>query len=266
MSTTIPAPLPVARLIEEWERQQSTYIPRREERFAVMLDIVEHLAPTTAPTILDLGTGPGSLAVRAAQRFPDATVVALDHDPYLLRMAEQRLTGLDPAVAARIHLARVDLRAPDRLAGLLQDLDLPALPTVAVSTTALHWLHPADLTGLMAALAGLLGTDGLYVNGDHLADRRDPARFDGLFTAVNDRSRARWEAQGAMDWEAWWAAAAEAGEWPEELAERTRWRQERDPSPEATLDHHLASLDAVGFDAAPVWRYFDDVVVAAVRR
>ncbi|MFF0816177.1 class I SAM-dependent methyltransferase [Rhodococcus sp. NPDC003318] len=81
-----------AELVERWDRQQAAYIADREVLFGVMLDALE-LAVGTDFTAVDLACGPGSLSGRILDRFPDARVVALDHDPMLLELAREHLAG-----------------------------------------------------------------------------------------------------------------------------------------------------------------------------
>ena len=68
------------RWIDRWDAQQQRYMPDREERFTALIDAVEAGARRPAPPVLDLGCGPGSLAVRLLGRMPAATVVAIDAD------------------------------------------------------------------------------------------------------------------------------------------------------------------------------------------
>ena len=67
-------------------------MPEREERFAVIADVVEVVAGGR-PRVLDLGCGPGSLSVRILDRLPAASVVAVDADPVLLAARAQRGRG-----------------------------------------------------------------------------------------------------------------------------------------------------------------------------
>jgi methylase of polypeptide subunit release factors len=62
------------------EAQQGLYLPEREARFGMMIDILRAIVGD-APTVIDLGCGPGSLALRIADGLPDAHVVAVDADP-----------------------------------------------------------------------------------------------------------------------------------------------------------------------------------------
>jgi len=73
-----------------YNQLQSTYLPDREERFTVILDVLETLLPKHFVT-LDLGCGPGSMSQRLLSRFPQARSVALDIDPILLLLGQQVL-------------------------------------------------------------------------------------------------------------------------------------------------------------------------------
>ena len=50
--------------IDRWDRQQEVYMPDREDRFTALIDAVEAGTGRPDPLVLDLGCGPGSLAVR----------------------------------------------------------------------------------------------------------------------------------------------------------------------------------------------------------
>src|SRR5947208_11442963 len=105
-------------------------MPDREERFAAMIDAVEVGAGRPDPLVLDLGSGPGSLAVRLLDRIPAASVVAIDADPLLLALGRSAYGG-----RAGLRFVDLDLGAPGWAGGL----GLARAADAAVSTTALHW-------------------------------------------------------------------------------------------------------------------------------
>ena len=72
--------------VSRWDAQQEWYMPDREERFTVLIDAAEAGVGRDDPLVLDLGCGPGSLAVRLLDRMPAARVVAIDTDPLLLAL------------------------------------------------------------------------------------------------------------------------------------------------------------------------------------
>ncbi len=125
---------------DSWDRQQEWYMPDREERFRVMLDMVEACVGT-APRVLDLACGTGSITKRLLERFPDATSVGVDLDPALLAIAEGYFAG-----DGRVRFVRADLTDPG-WTGLLPDGPYDAVLTA----TALHWLRVGPLAALYGA-------------------------------------------------------------------------------------------------------------------
>src|SRR4051812_5605211 len=193
--------------IARWDRQQEVYVPEREERFTVIADAVEAATGRADPLIVDLGCGPGSLAVRLLARFPNATVVAVDADPLLLELATTAYADLPG-----LRIVDTDLRRPGLPAAL--GLDRPA--DAVVSTTALHWIEAAELHLLYAEVHSLLRPGGVLLNGDHLRDSQP-----GLQALARDLVTLREQREAVAggdaaaereDWEQWWEAVAGAPE------------------------------------------------------
>jgi SAM-dependent methyltransferase len=253
--------------IERWERQQEVYIAHREERFAALIDAVEAGTGRPDPLVLDLGCGPGSLAVRLLARLPQATVIGVDADPVTLVLGRAAYAGL-----SGLRFADTDLRAP----GWESELGLPAgrgLDAV-VSTTALHWLTGAELRALYTALAALLRSGGLFLDGDHL--RRDEGSspvLAGLERALEDREARRrfpgGHAGRAEDWEQWWAAVTADEALAAAAAERSARRlgaSDHSTADGVRLETHLSALRAAGFaEAGTVWQHGASRLLCAVR-
>ncbi|MFD5799386.1 class I SAM-dependent methyltransferase [Streptomyces diastatochromogenes] len=284
------------RWVRRWERQQERYAVDREERFAVIADLVELIAASAAhrSLIVDLGCGPGSLAARLARRLPDADIVAVDRDPLLLELARTH-----HADAARYVDAVIG--EPGWTEALTLDRPLDA----AVSTTALHYLNPDTLRRTYGQLASLLRPGGILVNGAHppppATPNRPRARAPGrrpggaprpggprpartTHTAPppppphttpprtaehrGPRGGPRRRAFAHEDWSSWWAAIAEDPEMTDLFAEhRTRCSPTgTDNAARLSLPTHLRLLRQAGFaHAGPVWQYGDSCVVVAIR-
>lgn len=253
------------RLINSWEDQQAAYVTLREQRFAIMLDAIARLCEESADldaegaglTVVDLGCGPGSLSQRVLDRFAAARVIGVDYDPLLLALAEARLSDQH---GSRFTAVDADLAAPDWAAGL------PAGPVqVAVSSTALHWLEPAQLVQLYGSLGALLPDGGMIMNADHL--RYDPRAQPFLTRAAaadDERTQGEAHARGVRTWEQWWAEAVAVPALGRHHAERERRFADRPPPPHAPLEFHLQALRTSGFaEVGVVWRHYDDVVVFA---
>ena len=237
--------------LERWDAQQETYMPDREERFEVMVDLLEMTAGQR-PRVLDLACGPASLSARVLARLPEATVVGVDADPVLLTLApESAPTGL--------QLVDADLRHPD------WSRRIPAGPYDAVlSTTALHWLRPAALRAVYAACARLLRPGGLLANGDHLRVLASP-RLDALARELDRRRTARHRGEGE-NWRGWWDAVRADANLSDAMAERERRQFDHPEETETSLAVHEQALRQAGFSEVGVlWRKGTDAVLAALR-
>ncbi|MCQ9386749.1 class I SAM-dependent methyltransferase [Brevibacterium moorei] len=262
-----------ARLVAAWDAQQAALVNRREDRFSTVVALVVRMltsraeAPTaSALTVLDLGCGPGSLSARVLERLPGVHVIGVDYDPALLHLAA---THLAEAYPRRFHPLDSDLAGcgwAEAVSALLSAEALPPIGAV-VSSTALHWLHPAQLVDVYTRAAGLLPAGGLLLDADHLRYDSVAEPFLSAAAAADDlATQTRDQAAGALTWDQWWEELAGVPEFACHLAERARRFADRPPTPPAPLDFHLAALTCAGFsEAAPVWRHLDDVIVCGVR-
>jgi SAM-dependent methyltransferase len=243
--------------LDRWDRQQEYYLPDREERFAVIADVVAESAGREDPLIVDLGAGPGSLSVRLLDRLPTATVVAVDADPLLLGLAS---AAFDDRPGLRI--VRHDLREPGWVAGL--GLDRPA--NAVVSTTALHWLTRPQLAELYRQCGELLEPGGVVVNGDHLHDGPDRPRLDVLTRRIAKDRAARVDLRRTEDWDQWWDAVAVAPELADLRAASDARPTEHSAADIPTYEDHVRYLRNAGFaEVGTVWQHGDDRVLVAVR-
>lgn len=248
--------------IQRWDAQQQNYLPDREDRFTAMIDVVQAATGRPDPLVLDLGCGPGSLAVRLLDRLPEATVVGIDADPVLLTIGRAAFANLPG-----LRLAEADLRS----AGRLLELGLDRPPDVAVSTTALHWLTPEALAELYRALAGLLRPGGLLLDGDHLSEDDDTAPTLAHLgrVLIEQEERRRHPAGHAETWAGWWDAVKADPALADAVAERQRLRldSEHHGSPSGRLSVHVAALRAAGFaEIGTLWQRGENRLLCAVLR
>ena len=187
--------------IERWDRQQEESLPDREERFTALIDAVEVAAGRSDPLVLDIGCGPGSLAVRLLDRLPSAIVIGLDADPVSLTLGQAAYSG-----RPGLRFIDLDLRVP----GWSGQLGLPRPADATVSTTALHWLPEPDLRAMYAELATVLRPGGLLLNCDHFSlDAKESPTLARLDLALRRREDQRRFPDGHPEsWSAWWEAAA----------------------------------------------------------
>jgi trans-aconitate methyltransferase len=243
-----------ARWVERWERQQQRYAVDREARFTVVADVVEHVtAGRPDPLVVDLGCGPGSLAVRLAQRLPHARIVAVDMDPLLLGLGRTVGSGAIDYVEAVIGAD-----------GWTSALGLDGPLDAAVSTTALHYLHDHELQRVYRQLAGILRPGGVLVNADHLL----PEGAADIAAHVGLRWAARQNAFTHEDWDSWWASAEQDPELTDLFAERRLRPGTRtgSRSNRLTVNRHTEMLRQAGFgQVGCVWQVGNSYVLVAVR-
>jgi SAM-dependent methyltransferase len=246
--------------IERWDAQQQAYLPDREDRFTAMIDVVEEIGGRPDPLVLDLGCGPGSLAVRLLARLPQATVVAIDADPVLLALGHAAWAGLPG-----LRFADRDLRS----AGWSDGLGLERQPDAAVSTTALHWLTQPALAALYEELSGLIRPGGLVLDGDHLSEDADQApTLARLGRALIEREERRRQPDGvAESWTGWWSAVTAEPALAGAVAARERLAldSEHHGSPAGRLSVHVAALKAAGFaEVGTLWQRGENRLLCGV--
>ncbi|GAA2946916.1 class I SAM-dependent methyltransferase [Streptomyces argenteolus] len=239
---------------QSWDRQQEWYMPDREERFRVMLDMVEAVVGPE-PRVLDLACGTGSITDRLLTRFPEATSTGVDLDPALLAIARGTFDGDD-----RVTFVTADLKDPawpDRLPHASYDAVLTA--------TALHWLHSEPLAALYGQLGRLVRDGGVFMNADHMIDTGTP-RINAAERARRHAAMDRARADGALDWAQWWALAAKDPVLAAPTAERFRIYGEHADGDMPSPRWHARTLREAGFaEARTVWSSPSDSLVLAVK-
>ncbi|PWI44071.1 class I SAM-dependent methyltransferase [Streptomyces sp. ICBB 8177] len=239
---------------DSWDRQQQWYLPDREERFRVMLDLVEAVAGT-APVVLDLACGTGSITDRVLRRFPGARCTGVDLDPALLTIARGHFAG-----DARATFVTADLTDP----GWLDALPHRSFDAV-LTATALHWLRAEPLRQLYGQVAGVVREGGVLMNADHMPDGGTP-RLDEAERALRHARQERERAEGVLDWEAWWQAAAGDERLAEAVARRFEIYGSHADGEVQPPEWHVQALRAAGFgEARTVWRSVTDAVVLGLR-
>jgi SAM-dependent methyltransferase len=246
--------------IERWDRQQEESLPDREDRFTALIDAVEEGTGRPDPLVLDLGCGPGSLAVRLLDRLPRATVIGIDADPVSLALGQAAYSG-----RPGLRLIDLDLREP----GWSARLNLARPADAAVSTTALHWLPEHDLRAMYAELATVLGPGGLLLDGDHFTlDVKESPTLARLDLALRQREdQRRFPAGHSESWSAWWEAVAADPLLSGHVAERARRRVDagHHGTESTQLATHVEALTHAGFaEIGTLWQRGDNRLLCAV--
>jgi trans-aconitate methyltransferase len=229
-------------------------MPDREERFRVMLDMVEAVVGPE-PRVLDLACGTGSITDRLLKRFPRATSTGVDLDPALLAIARGTFEGDD-----RVTFVTADLKD----AAWTERLPHEAYDAV-LTATALHWLHSEPLATLYGQIGGLVRDGGVFMNADHMIDTGTP-RINAAERAHRHAAMDRARARGAVDWADWWALAAKDPVLAEPTAERFAIYGEHADGDMPSVHWHARTLREAGFaEARAVWASPSDSLVLAVK-
>jgi trans-aconitate methyltransferase len=239
--------------LQRWDAQQERYIPDREERFRVVIDVVRAATGGGPAGVVDLGCGPGSLSQRIADALPEAQVVGVDADPLLLGLGRA-------SVGPRVRLIEANLTNP----GWADATGLPGPWDAAVSSTALHWLTSTDLSQLYRTLAENLRPGGVFVNADNMGIGQP--RLDALGNAVRQARTYRVGTAENEDWKSWWQALQQDEEMAPLLDARSAAMIAHSSENDLTVWQHAELLRQAGFaEAGPVWQFGDDHVLVAVR-
>ncbi|MEW2129595.1 class I SAM-dependent methyltransferase [Streptomyces sp. NPDC005435] len=239
---------------ESWDRQQEWYLPDREERFRVMLDMVEAFAGP-APRVLDLACGTGTITARLLDRLPGATSTGVDLDPALLTIARGTFAGDD-----RVTLVEADLKDPEWTSALPYDSY-----DAVLTATALHWLRLDDLTTLYGRLAQLTRDGGVFMNADHMPDATTP-RINAAERAQRHARMEEARRAGALDWANWWRFAAEDPVLAAPTARRFEIYGEHADGETPSAAWHASALREKGFaEARPVWCSPSDTLLLALK-
>ena len=138
--------------------QPGVFIPRPETE--VLADVVlEHIQGLAAPTVIDLCTGSGCVAVSLASEHPGACVWAVDSDERAVEAA--RRNALHAGVSERVQVVMGDLfdGLPETLAGGVDAIvsNPPYVPSEDIGAL------PAEVRGFEPVVALDGGADGLDV-------------------------------------------------------------------------------------------------------
>ena len=237
-------------LIARWDAQQARYLPGREQRFELIRDLVEQVAPPS-PRILDLCAGPGSLSARLLERLPQSSITAVDFDPAHIELGRRRLGD-------RVTWCEIDLRQP----GWDEQFGDGSFDAV-VTATAIHWFTAEEIVPLYRSLARLLPQGGLFANADHL-----PISADRI-AAISADLLQHWKDEqlaGAENYADYRAALRSEPALAEDVDAGDRLLGNRHPGSTLPIAFHQAALAVAGFaEAGEVWRHHTDALLVALR-
>ena len=241
--------------LDRWDAQQRTYVPEREERFAVIADVVE-ASPASRPRVLDLGCGPGrsrcgSSTVSRARPWSPSTPIRCCSRSGATRPGRDRgSAGWTPICVHRPGFRRFLVACtmrrsrPPHCTGCLLPVFIPSTRRLLLFSVPVGSSSTVTTSGSpRPALSGL--AKGLHV--------------------------ARWQqrspAPPAESWEDWWEALRAEPDLSSAFAERDRRRHEHPLADESDqLSSHVSALRGAGFaEVGTVWQRGTDRVLVALR-
>jgi ubiquinone/menaquinone biosynthesis C-methylase UbiE len=250
----LPAGIDWRYWIERWDRMQDSYLPRRKERFELMVGLISGTQQSVA-SVLDIGCGTGSLMLPLLEEFREAEVFGIDFDPTLLALAEKRLAEY----VGRIHLVQADLRGESWMKLVPDSMD------AAVSATALHWFNPEQLEGFYKQLARVMRSGGIFLNADHV--RSDSESIQKAWQQHREQMIEQEGYSGAEQWESFWDAYGQALKIDIEDFRRNLTGPWEGSEEGLTLDWHFEKLKASGFRAVDCfWRCGCDAIYGGIRQ
>jgi SAM-dependent methyltransferase len=222
-----------------WDEMQRRHNPFRDEQLENMLyasDLLQH----QAPSVLDLGCGPGAIGSMLSRLHPLAKYHGSDGDPLMLSALRRLLPRF------RAHSLKIDLRATEWSSEFHNKFDS------VTSLTALHWLPKSDLERLYRVVFSTLRPGGTFVVGDPYCPE-DPVERERLQAYQNARIATR----SGQTWSEFWDAFFERypikelyTTYHQAVGYQEPFQGSDDGYP---LSFHTASLSKIGFEHVTVF-------------
>jgi SAM-dependent methyltransferase len=238
--------------LTRWERFQAAYAPERDSQFDAMCRYAAECGTGGSLRAVDLCAGPGSLGARLALRVPNARIVAVDADPFLIEM------GRNGHAAAPIEWVRADLRSSGWSTALPGSFD------TALCSTAMHWFDDEQVREIYREITHFLRRGGALLVADTMP--HGTVGTQAASRTMLERTEAqRIEGGYGENWVSFWRAAEAEPAFADLLADRERALGPRPPRVVPSLDFHITALADAGFtEIGEVWRRDAWAVVLAV--
>jgi cyclopropane fatty-acyl-phospholipid synthase-like methyltransferase len=154
----VPSPIDLRKMDDarHWAETAMVKRPYREEFFQTIAQELGLLYPHGL-AVLELGSGPGFLALRILEKLHTAAYVALDFSSSMHALAKERLGAL----ASRVQFVESDFKGSDWNAGL------PTFDAVVSIQTVHELRHKRHAPSLYRSVRSLLRTKGAFLMCDH---------------------------------------------------------------------------------------------------
>jgi len=190
-------------LTDEYAAAIERCFPRYREMFWALLD---YLPPRLgASRILELGSGTGNLTVLVAERYPQATLKAVDVSAESLEVCRGRLDG-----SAQVEYLTTDFR----------DLRFdPGSFDLVISSIAVHHLTSPEKRTLFGNIYGWLSDCGVFAYADQHAGATDDLNRRHI---ENWKSAAMGAGSSSQEWDMWMSHQS-AHDHHDTLGEQMAW-------------------------------------------
>jgi tRNA (cmo5U34)-methyltransferase len=167
--------------------ERADLISHRGEGEAALLEFI----PAGTRRILDLGTGDGRLLALVRSAHPDTEAVAVDFSAAMLEAAQKRLAG-----DSRVSVVELNM-----------DSSLPKLGPfdAVISSFAIHHLVHERKRALYAEIYGLLNSEGVFCNLEHVSSPSDRLHAEflhriGFTVETEDPSNKLLDSETQLGW------------------------------------------------------------------
>ncbi|MCU0543641.1 MAG: methyltransferase domain-containing protein [Oscillatoriaceae cyanobacterium Prado104] len=206
-------------------------LPKYDE----MLDVLTSCIASANNRILELGCGTGELTLKILQRYPSATIVAVDYSPRMLDFARAKIESAGYAAKwTGIEMDFGEWAIDPNFLGSIDKFD------AVISSLAIHHLEDEMKLKLFQRIRTSLNAGGCFWNADPML--AESAAMKDIYQAARE------------DW------ARSQGETLAEIRARVGTSVAcgySNPDRLATLAAHLEMLAQAGFDTVAVpWKYY----------
>jgi tRNA (cmo5U34)-methyltransferase len=167
--------------------RRADLISHRGEGEAALLEFI----PAGTRRILDLGSGDGRLLALVRSANPDTEAVAVDFSPAMLEAARKRFAG-----DSRVSVVELNM-----------DSSLPKLGPfdAVISSFAIHHLVHERKRALYAEIYGLLNSEGVFCNLEHVSSPSDRLHAEflhriGFTVETEDPSNKLLDSETQLGW------------------------------------------------------------------
>lgn len=188
--------------------------------------------------ILDLGVGSGYLTYRMIERYPDASIIAVDAAELMIDQAKIRL---------KTHLGQITFKPVTFQELSEKEQDLSGIDAV-VSAFALHHLSHEEKRRLFEFVHSILKPNGWFVNGDIF--RSPVPAFEELFrklqyVGVRERTQRMKDQEKTLD----------------QIASEYTAKEKRDGDKLMTVEEEMGLLSEAGFQKGECfWKEYREAV------